>query len=244
MRTAGGSQAFAEPRDFMAWISISTFSTPSRSALFTMKMSATSMMPALMAWISSPMPGTSTTQQVCTQLTTSTSSWPTPTVSTMTTSHPAASRRSMASWVARARPPRAPRVAMERMKIPGSDAMRPMRMRSPRMAPPLNGEVGSTARIPTRLPSARRARASWSVSVDFPLPGDPVSPRTTARPRWGQTLAMRALASGWPFSIQVMARARALGLPSRRGRRSREAFSMPPGCHSRATAGEASAEML
>ena len=147
------------------------------------KMSATSMMPALMAWISSPIPGTSTTQQVWTQLTTSTSSWPTPTVSTITTSQPAASSRSMASWVARARPPRAPRVAMERMKIPGSAAIRPMRMRSPRMAPPLNGEVGSTARMPTRLPSRRRARASWSVRVDFPAPGEPVRPTTMARPR-------------------------------------------------------------
>ena len=203
----------------MAVSSCSTWSAPSRSALLITKRSATSMMPALMAWISSPMPGTSTTQQVWTQATTSTSSWPTPTVSTITVSKPAASSRSMASWVARASPPRAPRVAMLRMKMPGSAAMRCMRMRSPRMAPPLKGEVGSTARMPTFWPSARRARASWSVRVLFPAPGGPVMPITDARPRWGQSRAIRSRAPGWPFSIQEMARPRARGSPRRRGSR-------------------------
>ena len=188
------------------------------------------MMPALMAWISSPMPGTRTTQQVWTQDTTSTSSWPTPTVSTITVSKPAASRRSMASCVARARPPRAPRVAMLRMKIPGSAAQRPMRMRSPRMAPPLKGDVGSTARMPTRWPWARRVRATWSVRVLFPAPGEPVMPITVARPRWGQTRAMRSRAPGWPFSIQEMARPRARGSPRRRGSRRSVGIAMCQGC--------------
>ena len=52
--------------------------------------------------------------------------------------------------VVRESPPRWPRVASERMKTSGSSAWSCMRIRSPRMAPPLKGEVGSTARIPTR----------------------------------------------------------------------------------------------
>ena len=95
-------------------------SAPSRSALLTTKTSAISRMPALIAWMSSPRPGTSTTAVVSAARTMSTSSWPTPTVSMRITSKPAASRTSTASLVARARPPSAPRVAIERMKTPGS----------------------------------------------------------------------------------------------------------------------------
>ncbi len=43
----------------------STRSAPGWSALLITKMSAISMMPALMAWTSSPMPGTSTTTVTC-----------------------------------------------------------------------------------------------------------------------------------------------------------------------------------
>ena len=57
----------------------------------------------------------------------------------------------MASGTARARPPRWPRVAIERMNTPGSVAWSCMRTRSPRMAPPLNGEVGSMASTADRL---------------------------------------------------------------------------------------------
>src|SRR5258706_5559482 len=95
-------------------------SAPSRSALFTTKMSAISMMPALSACTSSPVPRTSTTIEMSAILTMSTSSWPTPTVSMITTSLPAASSTSATSLVARASPPRWPRVAMLRMKTPAS----------------------------------------------------------------------------------------------------------------------------
>ena len=99
-------------------------SAPSRSALLTTKMSAISMMPALSACTSSPVPGTSVTIDTSAVRMMSTSSWPTPTVSMMTTSLPAASSTSAASPVARARPPRWPRVAMLRMNTPASDAVR------------------------------------------------------------------------------------------------------------------------
>ena len=117
-------------------------SAPSRSALFTTKMSAISMMPALSACTSSPVPGTSTTIDTSAVRTMSTSSCPTPTVSMITKSRPAASSTSAASLVARASPPRWPRVAMLRMNTPASPACACMRTRSPRMAPPVKGLVG------------------------------------------------------------------------------------------------------
>ena len=84
----------------------------------------------------------------------------------------------MTSPVARARPPSEPRVAIERMKTPGSSACACMRMRSPSTAPPVNGLEGSTATIPTVAPLARRCAVSRSTTVDFPAPGGPVMPST------------------------------------------------------------------
>src|SRR3990170_4832344 len=71
---------------------------------------------------------------------------------------PRASRTRTASNVARARPPAWPRVAMDRMKTPGSTPVSAIRIRSSRTAPPVYGDVGSTATTPTFLPRARYAR--------------------------------------------------------------------------------------
>ncbi len=57
-----------------------------------------------------------------------------------------------------------------------------MRTRSPRMAPPLKGDVGSTASTATCGTASapgqppRTSLMRPSVSVDFPAPGAPVSP--------------------------------------------------------------------
>ena len=59
-------------------------SAPGRSALLTTKRSAISSRPALLAWTASPQPGLSTTIVVSAWPTTSTSTWPTPTVSSNT----------------------------------------------------------------------------------------------------------------------------------------------------------------
>ena len=64
----------------------------------------------------SPHPGVTTTTVVSAAEATSTSIWPTPTVSTRTSGNPAAPSTRTASGTARARPPRWPRVAIERMK--------------------------------------------------------------------------------------------------------------------------------
>ena len=52
-----------------------------------------------------------------------------------------------------ASPPRWPRVAMLRTNTPASSACALMRTRSPRIAPPVNGLVGSTASTPTVRPA-------------------------------------------------------------------------------------------
>ena len=108
-------------------IDVTMRSAPSRSHLFTTKMSAISMMPAFSACTSSPVPGTRTTTEMSAVRTMSTSSWPTPTVSMITRLLPAASSTSAASLVARARPPMWPRVAMLRMNTSGSCACACMR---------------------------------------------------------------------------------------------------------------------
>ena len=61
-----------------------------------------------------------------------------------------------------------------------------MRTRSPRIAPPVNGDDGSMASTATSL--ARRARTwpiSALVSVDLPAPGAPVIPTVYASPPSG-----------------------------------------------------------
>jgi hypothetical protein len=94
----------------------------------------------------------------------------------MTMSVPAASRISATSLVARASPPRCPRVAMLRMNTPASAACAFMRTRSPRIAPPVKGLDGSTAMMPTVRPARRISIVSRSTSVLLPEPGAPVMP--------------------------------------------------------------------
>src|SRR5664280_504561 len=82
-----------------------------------------------------------------------------------------------------------------------------MRIRSPRIAPPENGDDGSTAMMPTFRPRMRALRASAAVSVDLPAPGEPVRPVTRAPPVRGNTSARSAWKRGSPDSAHVIARA-------------------------------------
>ena len=188
-------------------------SAPSRSALFTTNTSAISITPALSACTSSPMPGTSTSTETSAVRAISTSSCPTPTVSIATTSFPAASSTRAASVVARARPPRCPRVAMLRMNTPASCACACMRTRSPSMAPPLNGLVGSTARTPTVWPALRQRETRPSTSVLLPAPGAPVMPTRNARPDRPNSSRTSAGPSSASFSTSEMPRAMPRGSP-------------------------------
>src|ERR1019366_1566924 len=105
------------------------------------------------------------------------------------------------SAVARARPPMVPRVAMERMKMPGSAWCCCMRMRSPRMA--------------MVLPRWRNCQARASTSVLLPAPGGPVMPTMRAWPVKGWSSPRVSKASGSRFSIPVARRASARVSPSR-----------------------------
>ena len=186
-----------------------------RSFLLTTRMSAISRIPALIAWMSSPSPGAETTILVWASSAISTSAWPAPTVSTTTTSLPAASITSTTRAAVRESPPRCPREASERTNTASSPACSCMRMRSPRMAPPENGLEGSTATTPTLRPRPRSSAMSAPTRVDLPDPVAPVTPITSARPRWGKMAPRMALASALSFSTAVMARASTWRSPAR-----------------------------
>ena len=143
------------------------------------------------------------------------SSCPTPTVSMRTCLFPAASSSSATSAVARASPPRNPRVAIERMKVPESPACPCMRIRSPRMAPPEYGLVGSTAITPTCSRFFLWYAAKRSTRVLFPVPGAPVTPVRYACPVCGNSSRSNSSASGAWFSIAVIARDTARTSPVR-----------------------------
>ena len=113
---------------------------------------------------------------------TTVSDWPIPTVSTSTTSCPAASRTIIVSLVDRVTPPRVPALGDGRTKAEESFERRGMRVLSPRMLPPVTVLVGSTARTATRWPSAVSIEPRASMKVLLPTPGTPVMPT-----RWAST---------------------------------------------------------
>ena len=77
-----------------------------------------------------------------------------------------------------------------------------MRMRSPRMAPPLTVLVGSIARIPSAAPSEARD-CKRPASVLLPAPGGPVRPTRRARAIGGSVLNKSADAG--EFATRVSA---------------------------------------
>src|SRR5438445_551012 len=88
-----------------------------------------------------------------------------------------------------------------------------MRMRSPRIAPPVNGLVGSTATTPSVFPRPRMCAISRSTSVLFPAPGLPVIPMSWARPVLGNKARSSGSAAGWISSMRRMRRAAARTSP-------------------------------
>ena len=155
----------------------------SPSALVTTTRSASSMIPRLMPCRSSPPAGEASSTNRSTRSATASSDWPTPTVSTSTTSKPAASHSSIASRVRRATPPSSPPAGDGRMKAFGSRASVSMRVLSPedRAA----AAACSTDRRPAPPPRGRRP-IRWvpnaSMKVDLPTPGGPLMPMRTAPP--------------------------------------------------------------
>src|SRR5206468_1503800 len=93
------------------------------------------------------------------------------------------------------------RVAIDRMNTPESTPVSAIRIRSPRTAPPVYGDVGSTATTPTVLPRDRKARTNRLIKELFPTPGGPVNPTTWARPVCGKIRATASTASGSSSSM-------------------------------------------
>ena len=213
------------------------------SALLTTITSGISITPALSAWIESPEPGISARTIVSAWSTTSISPWPTPTVSSSTSSLPAASISSAACSAASARPPSAPRDAIERMKTPGSRKWSERRIRSPSTAPRVNGLDGSIESTPTSRSALRSSSVSAPISVLLPTPGGPVIPTTRApagvREQLGDQLVARGLAvldqadparQRPPVAgEQALARGSACGLRARFGHRAAQSRAGPRG---------------
>ena len=190
-------------------------SAPFRSALLMTKMSAISIRPALFACTLSPQPGLTTTTVVSALPAISTSTCPTPTVSTRIHRRPTASSRRTASGVANDRPPRWPRVAMERMNTPGSVAWSCIRTRSPRIAPPVKGDDGSIASTATSICCLRMRPMTALVSVLLPAPGAPVRPTVYAPPACGEARRLTCRASSPPRSTNDSNLATAARSPDR-----------------------------
>src|SRR5215472_770224 len=88
-------------------------------------------------------------------------------------------------------------------------------MRSPRMAPPVNGELGSTAITATAWSRDRRSATRLSASVDLPVPGAPVRPTTRAGLTVPPSDSRRCRTDGSRCSTIVIALARPRTLPAR-----------------------------
>jgi hypothetical protein len=176
-------------------------------------MSASSITPFLIACRSSPALGSCISTKTSVMPATAVSLWPTPTVSTMTMSCPAASHTRSASRVFSATPPSVPEAGLGRMKAPALTASCSMRVLSPRMEPPLTLDDGSTASTATRWPRSMRNRPSTSMNVLLPTPGTPDSPMRSERPLDGSRAlsnsSARARSSARVLSSSVMVRARA-----------------------------------
>ena len=193
----------------------------SPSALFTSTMSASSTMPRFIPCSSSPPVGSSSSTNRSVMSATAVSAWPTPTVSTTTTSKPAASQSRMLSRVWRATPPRAAPEGDGRMKAFSSRARSAMRVLSPRIEPPVSAEEGSMESTATRRSRATRCLPSASMKVDLPTPGAPEMPMRMAPPACGarrsSSAPAAAASSARVDSTSVMARASARRSPASRG---------------------------
>jgi len=98
---------------------------------------------------SSPAPGSIKARKKSVMSQTAVSDWPMPTVSTSTTSKPAASHSSIASRVFAATPPSVPDAGEGRMKAFSEFASCAIRVLSPRIEPPVRADDGSTASTAT-----------------------------------------------------------------------------------------------
>ena len=142
-------------------------------------------------------PGESSSTKMSVIAATAASDCPTPTVSTITTSNPAASTIRIVSRVRRATPPSDMPDGVGRMYARGSTARPSIRVLSPRIDPPLTADDGSTASTATLCPRPMRKVPNDSMNVDFPTPGAPDSPMRRAWPGSCARRSRSSAAAGW-----------------------------------------------
>ena len=171
----------------------------SPSALLTTTRSASSMIPRLMPCSSSPPPGAISSTKQSTIAATATSDWPTPTVSTSTTSKPAASQSSIASRVRRATPPSVPPVGDGRTNAarPPHELAHAGLVAEDRSAAARARRVDREHRDPVAALDRRAGRAPRSTST-CRRPVRPDMPtRTDRRSRAGPRRAASSASARW-----------------------------------------------
>src|SRR4051812_23460589 len=100
------------------------------------------------------------------------------------------------------------------MNTPGSSATLSILTRSPSNAPPVKGDVGSTAMTPTLSPESRKCLTTKAVMLLFPAPGGPVSPIRRAWPVFECSDPRISSNPGRWFSTMLTTRANAASLPA------------------------------
>ena len=149
---------------------------PGRSHLFTTKMSAISRMPALAAWIESPMPGATITSVVSASDAISTSAWPDP--DGLDQHHVEAGRVQDPQRLRRGhgQPAQVPAAGHRPDEHPavGRVILHPHPVTEQRAAGERRGRVDREHADPQ--PGGPVGATSAPVTVDFPTPGEPVSP--------------------------------------------------------------------
>ena len=115
------------------------------------------------------------------------------------------------SRVARATPPRCRPEGDGRTKAPSRLLRSDIRVRSPRIDPPVRRELGSTATTPTCSPASTSRDPRALMKVDLPAPGTPLMPTRIADPVYARSRPSSSLAasrcSARVDSTRVIARA-------------------------------------
>ena len=183
-----------------AWARIAA--SGSISALLITIKSANSITPFLIACKSSPAFGNCNNKNKSVIPATAISLWPTPTVSTITTSWPAASATNRASRVFSATPPSVPEEGLGRIKACSWTDNFSMRVLSPKIDPPDKLDEGSIAKTATRWPCSIRYKPRVSIKVDFPTPGTPEIPRRNEQPVCGnKVFKMSSARARWSTRV-------------------------------------------
>ena len=167
-------------------MAILAFCLLSPSALLITIASAISIIPRFIPCNSSPAPANFNNKKKSTIECTTVSDCPTPTVSIIIVSNPAASHKIILSRVFWATPPKEVPEGEGLIKAFSSVTRASILVLSPKIEPLFTELLGSTANTATFLPCAVKYLPKVSIKVLFPTPGTPVIPILTDLFAWGK----------------------------------------------------------